>query len=89
MRHSLRILAALAVGALIALPAQAYEKGDWVVRFGAGMVSPDNPVLSDPAAGEFFDVDDGTSLVISGTYFFRPTGRSISSLHFRSATISS
>lgn len=72
MRQSLKILAAVAVGALIALPAQANEKGDWRIRVGAGMVSPDNPVYSDSTDDLAFEVDDGTSLVISGTYFFSP-----------------
>lgn len=53
--------------ALITLPAQAYEKGDWIVRVGAGMVDPKSN------NSEIASVDDGTSLVVNGTYFFSPT----------------
>ena len=52
--------------ALVALPAQAHEKGDWIVRVGAGMVDPKS------GNSDIVSVDDGTSLVFNGTYFFTP-----------------
>lgn len=71
MCKSLQLLAVSAVLALFAMPAAAYDKGDWVVRVGAGFVQPDNPVLSEASEiGVGLDVDDGTSLVATGTYFF-------------------
>lgn len=51
---------------LIAMPAQAYEKGDWLVRIGAGSVGPKSSNSS------VVSVDDGASLVFNGTYFFSP-----------------
>ena len=63
------------VGALtlLASPAMAHEAGTWVVRAGVGTVSPDsdNLVLTNfPATGivSTIEVDDGTSLTLSGTY---------------------
>jgi outer membrane protein len=58
--------------ALVALPAQAYEKGDWIVRAGVGMVSPESTAYTDPAEDLRISVDDGTSAVISATYMFSP-----------------
>lgn len=58
--------------ALVALPAQAYEKGDWIIRGGVGMVSPESTAYTDPADDLRIVVDDGTSAVISGTYMFTP-----------------
>jgi len=52
--------------ALVAMPAQAYEKGDWLVRVGVGSVSPKSDNSS------VVSVDDGTTLVFNGTYFFSP-----------------
>ena len=61
-----RVLAIVVGLALVALPAQAYEKGDWIVRVGAGMVDPKS------SNSDIASVDDGTSLVVNGTYFFTP-----------------
>jgi outer membrane protein len=58
--------------ALVALPAQAYEKGDWVIRGGVGMVSPESTAYVDSVEDLSISVDDGTSAVISGTYMFTP-----------------
>lgn len=67
---------AAAVAALIAvfaLPVQAYEQGDWIIRVGAANVDPDTD--SDPIdiAGLAtlpggVDVDDDTQLGITATY---------------------
>ncbi len=61
-----KLILSIAALTVIALPAQAYEKGDWLVRVGAGMVDPksdNSPIAS---------VDSGTSLIVNGTYFFTP-----------------
>jgi len=58
--------------ALVALPAQAYEKGDWIIRGGVGMASPEGTAYSDPVDDLRVVVDDGTSFVISATYMFSP-----------------
>lgn len=77
MRISKHLLAAGALLALVASPAMAYEAGTWVLRAGVGTVAPDsdNLVLPDfPATGiiSTVEVDDGTSLTLSGTYMFTP-----------------
>jgi outer membrane protein len=61
--------------ALIALPAQAYEKGDWIFRAGVGMVDPQGTAatFTDPDLGSaFIEVDSGTALTLTGAYFFSP-----------------
>jgi outer membrane protein len=68
MKHTIRLLAAAAVMALLAFPVQAHEKGDWIFRAGVGVVAPDNPVYSESGLG--VEVDDGTSLTLMGTYMF-------------------
>lgn len=58
-------LAPFAAALLLASPvSQAYEKGDWIVEAGVGVVDPksDN--------GDVVGVDSGTSLIISGEYMF-------------------
>lgn len=52
--------------------ANAYEKGDWLLRVGAGMVDPDSGNGTVPTLDVGVDVDSGTSLVFNGTYFFTP-----------------
>ena len=61
-----KVFLAAATLALLAGPAQAYEKGDMLLRVGAGNVDPksDNSAIA--------DVDSGASLVFNGTYFFSP-----------------
>lgn len=66
MKTILRFIAAAAVLAMLALPVQAHEKGDWIFRAGVGTVSPDSPVYSDEDLA--VQVDDGTSLTLMGTY---------------------
>jgi outer membrane protein len=56
------LLAALLCAA-VAIPAQAYEKGDWIFRVGATNVDPDTD--SDKID---VDVDDDTQLGITATY---------------------
>ena len=66
MNQLIRISLVLAGLSLFALPAQAYEKGDWLLRVGAGMVDP----KSDNS--DIVSVDDSTMLVFNGSYFFTP-----------------
>jgi outer membrane protein len=52
--------------------AQAVEQGDWLLRFGVTMVSPDAGSSGPPGApDDIIDVDDGTSLSVDFTYMFR------------------
>lgn len=68
MKISYRILlAAIAFVALVSSAvANAHEKGDWLVRVGAGLVDPNSD------NGDVVSVDSGASLVFTGTYFFTP-----------------
>ena len=56
------------VAALMGLSfgAQAHEKGDWLLRVGAGTVDPKSN------NGDVVSVDSGTTLVFNGTYFLGP-----------------
>ena len=75
MAKLIKLLVAFVGLALIALPAQAYEKGDWIFRAGWGMVDPDNPVANftdDVGDSLFIDVDSGSALTLEGVYFFSP-----------------
>jgi outer membrane protein len=77
MNISKRLLAVSALSALVSSSAMAHEAGSWIFRAGIGTVAPDsdNLVLPDfPAAGivSTVEVDDGTSLTLSGTYMFTP-----------------
>jgi outer membrane protein len=61
---------------VLAGPASAYEQGTWILRAGVGTVAPEsnNLVLPDFPAGGInttVNVDDGTSLTLTGTYMFR------------------
>jgi len=74
MARLTKLLISFAGLALIALPAQAYEKGDWIVRAGAGMVDPQGTAatFTDDLDTLFIDVDSGTALTLTGAYFFSP-----------------
>jgi outer membrane protein len=69
MRRLLFAFSALLSFLLVAAPVQAHEAGKWVIRGGIGTVAPDDKNLS-LGDGVFVEVDDGTSLVLSGTYMF-------------------
>ena len=69
MKRLTLALSALLSLLLIAAPVQAHEAGKWVLRGGIGTVAPDSKNL-DLGDGVFVEVDDGTSLVLSGTYMF-------------------
>jgi outer membrane protein len=65
LNRTLLVSAALAV--VLTCPiANAYEKGDWLVRVGAGLVDP----KSDNS--DIVSVDSGAAVVFNGTYFFTP-----------------
>ena len=69
MKSSKYLLAAGALLALVASPALAYEAGTWVLRAGVGVVAPDSDnLVIDPDT--IVEVDDGTSLTLTGTYVF-------------------
>ena len=72
MKTSYRVL--IVAVAFLALSysaiANAHEKGDWLLRVGAGMVDPDSD--NGNVGGADIDVDSGVSLVFNGTYFFTP-----------------
>ena len=65
---------AAALPVLLALPALAHEPGTWVLRAGVGQVQPqsDNLTFSDGVDTITIDVDESTSLTLSGTYMFSP-----------------
>ena len=69
-----KLLISLAGLALIAMPAQAYEKGDWIFRAGAGMVDPQGTAASftDDTDTLYIEVDSGSALTLTGAYFFSP-----------------
>lgn len=73
MKTSYRVLlVAIAFVALMyGAVAGAHEKGDWLVRVGAGLVDPDSG--NGNVGGADVDVDSGASLVFTGTYFFTPS----------------
>jgi outer membrane protein len=70
MIRIIKLTVAVATIALAALPAHAYEKGDWVVRAGLGIVNPDSTAYADDTI--IIEVDDGTSAVFSATYMMSP-----------------
>lgn len=65
LNRTLLVAAVLAV-VLTCPVANAYEKGDWLVRVGAGLVDP----KSDNS--DIVSVDSGVAVVFNGTYFFTP-----------------
>lgn len=65
MRRTFLATATAAV-VLLSSAANAYEKGDWLLRVGVGQVDPKS------SNGLVVGVDSGTALVFNGTYFFSP-----------------
>lgn len=68
MRQLWKIFAAIALITLIAIPAAAHEKGDWIFRAGVGTVDPKSTSFSDPVDDVAVKVDSGTSLTLTGVY---------------------
>ncbi len=60
------LVAATALVVVFSSAANAYEKGDWLLRVGVGHVDPKSN------NGDIASVDSGTALVFNGTYFFTP-----------------
>lgn len=63
-----KLVATTVVLAVIALPVQAYEQGDWILRAGVGVVDPKSTGFSDPVEDLKVVVDSGTSLTLTGAY---------------------
>lgn len=70
MSKIFKLLTVVAALALISLPAAAYEKGDWIIRGGVGVVDPKSTSYQDEEL--IVKVDSGTSAVFSATYMFTP-----------------
>jgi len=77
MKRKLSLLAALLAAAALATPALAHEAGQWIIKGGPGTVVPKGKnfkfgdldlVDGSTLEGAYFDVDDGTSAVLSFTY---------------------
>ena len=71
MKRFTILIAALVVALMIAAPAMAHEKGSWILRTGVGTVAPDSNNL-DLGPGGIIEVENGTSLTLTGTYMFTP-----------------
>jgi outer membrane protein len=70
MKRLFKLLTIVAGLALISMPAAAYEKGDWIIRGGAGVVDPESKAYADEEL--ILTIDSGTSVVLSATYMFSP-----------------
>lgn len=69
LRHG--SMALMLMGSLIAAPALAHDKGDWIVRAGALKVEPDassDELTVAPLTGMTVDVDDNTQLGLTFSY---------------------
>ena len=71
MTKLFKILITLAGLSLVAMPALAYEKGDFIFRAGVGSVEPESTAYSD-SDGTVVKVDSGTALTLTGAYFLSP-----------------
>lgn len=69
MKRFTILIAALVVALMIAAPAMAHEQGSWILRAGVGTVAPESDNL-DLGAGGVIEVENGTSLTLTGTYMF-------------------
>ena len=77
MKRPFVVLTSILLGVVFATPALAYEAGQWILRGGVGVVMPkDNnlvlPTISLPplTVDATVQVDDGTSMTLTGTYMF-------------------
>ena len=69
MKRIVIFIAAIVFALMVASPAMAHEEGSWILRAGVGSVAPDTDNL-DLGAGGIIEVEDGTSLTLTGTYMF-------------------
>ena len=70
--HKIAACSLIALGAFSLSPAQAVQKGDWLLRFGAVNVSPDDSsggLSGAPTVG--VAVDDDTQLFVNITYMLQ------------------
>ncbi len=70
MKRSLAVFTSAILSVAIAGPAVGHEAGQWILRAGVGTVMPKDDNLSLPDLGVTANVDDGTSLTLTGTYMF-------------------
>ena len=64
---------AVATGlAMAAMPAQAYEKGDWIIRGGVGVVDPSSTAYESVPDDLKIIVDSGTAVTLTGVYMLSP-----------------
>ena len=77
MKRSLLVWTAAILGVALAGPAVAHEAGQWILRAGVGSVMPKDDNLRLPeitldqlTLNSTVQVDDGTSLTLTGTYMF-------------------
>lgn len=77
MKRVMLVWTAAILGVALAGPAVAHEAGQWIVRAGVGTVMPDDnnlrlpEITIDPLTiNATVQVDDGTSLTLTGTYMF-------------------
>jgi outer membrane protein len=78
MKRSLTVLTSVILSVALAVPAFAHEAGQWILRAGVGTVMPKDDNLSLPEItigpntinAATVQVDDGTSLTLTGTYMF-------------------
>lgn len=76
MKKSILATAIVLAAATVSTQAMAYEEGDWVVRFGATSVNPDesssNVMVGGADLGIGVNVDSSTQLGINVAYFITP-----------------
>ena len=70
MKRSLAVLTSAVLSVALAGPAFGHEAGQWILRAGVGTVMPKDNNLPLPDLGVTVNVDDGTSLTLTGTYMF-------------------
>jgi outer membrane protein len=72
MKIFTRVMVAIGLLAFVAGPALAYEPGTFVLRGGVGTVAPKSNGLkiSDEFESVVIDVENGTSMTLTGTYLF-------------------
>lgn len=64
---------AVATGLSMAvMPAQAYEKGDWIIRGGVGVVDPSSTAYESVPDDLKIIVDSGTAVTLTGVYMLSP-----------------
>ncbi len=73
MRILTRLLVATGLLALLGGPALAYDEGTWIFRGGVGTVQPKSNNFSELVGDTpvSIEVDNGTSMTLTGTYMFR------------------